>query len=120
MKNSTTVSGQLRITVTHAVPKPRSAGNGGDPERGDDRPEHEGPDHPPQADAKGAQESGPVEIQVLGDGLHRAPLGSGGRGTARCGTATGVGSDQTQGSGSGSVGVSVPSTWPAVSSQAVM
>ena len=69
-KNSTTVSGQLRITVTQAVPNQRSDGIGETRNDGDHGAEHQRADHAPQADAQGPEVTRPEQVEVLGHSLH--------------------------------------------------
>ena len=120
MKKSTMVSGQLRTMVTHAVPKARRDGDRRDPEGRDQGAEQSEPTEAPADDAQRAQEPGPVQVQVVD---HRRPRWLlsvsrwGWRGCAPTGRRV-FRSAQAQGAGSGSSGVSVPSTSPAVDSQA--
>ena len=65
MKNSTMVSGQLRTTVTQAVPKARSEATGETRKAAITVPSSERAHEAPADDAQRAQEPGPVEVQVV-------------------------------------------------------
>ena len=69
-RNSTTTSGELRKTVTHAGPIQRSGGTGDTRNAASTVPRIRAPTRGEQADAQGAEEPGEEPRELRDQGVH--------------------------------------------------
>ncbi|GAA3038454.1 hypothetical protein GCM10020000_15810 [Streptomyces olivoverticillatus] len=68
------MSGVLRSTVTHAVPKARSEATGGDAEGGHHEAEGEGEQRGVDGELDGTEQALGVEGEVVDEDVHRGQL----------------------------------------------